>query len=1057
MTQAYAQLLEHVHAFGAAWRTRRVLSGLTLCASVFVAALLAAGVTDRLVGGRGPLALLLWTATLLAGWRCVVRPWRFNASDDYLARLIELRLPAASLKNRLVNAVQLGRDPSAGSPRLVEAIVHEGVRTVEEVDLSPATGSDVQRRHSIALAMALAALAALLLLWGPPLRTSVMRVLLPWAPIPPFTWTLVRAELESGKSRVLEGTPVTVRATTQRRPASAALLRWGDGAIEMRPQATPGSFAATLTGDAVTKDLELFVEAGDGRSAPLRLTVDPLPRVEKMTALLTPPSYTGLPALSSDSDGHLRGLPGSTVLLTVTSSKDLHHLEALMDEPPAFTAHDARTWSATFSLRRAATYRLSLRDTQGYTVTAPLTYTLTLDRDAPPTVGFVHPARDLQVAPGARVSFALAATDDLGLGEVSMLGRINPRGVDDSPPTVLHHWPRDGAPRKRLDLRVDTTVTDLGLKPGDRLEYWALARDRNDVSDSGPGQARSRSFHLIVLSPEQAAQQRDAQLAQYAAAVEELLRLQRLNRTQTAGGLPAVELTTRQGVIRRQTLTLSQRMERDAFPAISIIEQLRQLANDQMPRVITLLENGAAHDQTLETQDRVIASLEQILARLTRVEQTRAALRKMQRDQPTEHQRTLETLARTAADLDKFLSEVKELNERYERLPKRPRQELTGETAAQLSDIQTRLDRWKQWARDTVDEITKLPDGFVNDSHLADNVSTIFEEIEKKQRAPTVEIATPVEEGAKSLAEQTAEDFEMWMPDAGDNLKWVMEDPLEGTFKVPESKLPESLQDMVGDLIEKLDEFDEEADDTTGAWGGNFQMGWLIADGPISSYNATGKTGNQMPNASEMGGRSGAGRRGRSSGQMVGAESPGYEGRPTPARVTNERYEEGNVAASKQLDPRGATGGGKKTGQGRRGLQGGTPPDFQRTQVRMEQTQALLREQAQQVARELDAAGRPSLRVQRAMELLETAQADLRDLRYEDAARQRKAALGELRAEQAAIDQAVSLTLQRGADVPPELRQQILAGSRGALPEGYEQMVGDYFKALAQPGESENP
>ncbi len=86
-------------------------------------------------------------------------------------------------------------------------------------------------------------------------------------------------------------------------------------------------------------------------------------------------------------------------------------------------------------------------------------------------------------------------------------------------------------------------------------------------------------------------------------------------------------------------------------------------------------------------------------------------------------------------------------------------------------------------------------------------------------------------------------------------------------------------------LIEDAAEFDEEADDMTGAWGGNMQVGWDIMDGPISSFAARGKTGNQLPNASEMSGRSGSGRRGRASGQMVGSESKALEGRPdTSAR-----------------------------------------------------------------------------------------------------------------------------------------------------------------------------
>src|SRR5439155_17204884 len=139
------------------------------------------------------------------------------------------------------------------------------------------------------------------------------------------------------------------------------------------------------------------------------------------------------------------------------------------------------------------------------------------------------------------------------------------------------------------------------------------------------------------------------------------------------------------------------------------------------------------------------------------------------------------------------------------------------------------------------------------------------------------------------------EDLEMWMPDAPDSVKWVLEEPLnKKAMKVPEMPLPKDLQDLVGDLPQRADEFDEDADDITSAWGDNLdQAGWGVSDGPISNFSAKGKTGNDLPNNMEVTGRSGDGRRGKSAGQMMGDTSRALQGRKTPARVGNERYEPG--------------------------------------------------------------------------------------------------------------------------------------------------------------------
>ena len=182
---------------------------------------------------------------------------------------------------------------------------------------------------------------------------------------------------------------------------------------------------------------------------------------------------------------------------------------------------------------------------------------------------------------------------------------------------------------------------------------------------------------------------------------------------------------------------------------------------------------------------------------------------------------------------------------------------------------------------------------------------------------------------------------------------------------------------------------------------------------------------------------------------MVGAESRAYEGRPTPARVTREPYEEGVIDAKKQLAPRGATGGGRKTGGGQRGLQGGTPPDFVRDMARLTQRQKMLREKFQRVVRQFELAGQSSWRLDRAQQLIDTATQDMQDRRYGDAARKRKVALRDLKALQGGVDQAVALELNKARNLPPRMREQIATGVQEALPEGFEELVGTYYKALS--------
>jgi hypothetical protein len=251
--------------------------------------------------------------------------------------------------------------------------------------------------------------------------------------------------------------------------------------------------------------------------------------------------------------------------------------------------------------------------------------------------------------------------------------------------------------------------------------------------------------------------------------------------------------------------------------------------------------------------------------------------------------------------------------------------------------------------------------------------------------------------------------------------------------------------------LQKADEFDEEADDVTSSWGDNLdQAGWGVSDGPISTFSAKGKTGNDLPNNNELNGRSGDGRRGKSKGQMVGDTARNLQGRNTPARVGNERYEPGQLKQEKNADPKGATGGGKKAGAGRKGLQGGTPPDVVKKIGRLSAKQAGIREKAEQVAKKLAAKGMKSGRLDRGIRLWKASEKDQRDLRYKDAARKRKLALRAFKGAALEVDQSTGLHLSPSRNLPPDLRKELLQGADDGYPPGYEGLLKNYYKELSK-------
>jgi hypothetical protein len=927
-------------------------------------------------------------------------------------------------------------------------------------------------------AIAVVFLAGYGLVFGPRFVNGLVRTLAPLADIEPYSST--RVVVKHDKDRVPEGAQVVLEAEVSGViPARALLYRqtgsrpWAD--TELRPDpAEPNRFRFTVP---ATESFNYYITANDGRSQQYHVEVVKRPQVEAVALTYTLPPYTGQPPRRAGSvDGEVSGIAGTKVAVELKATKPLQEASFKTQGGEVIElarGADESTWVGSFVLwsesahpaegitghllKAPTRYQIKLLDTEGYENADPLWRSIALARDQAPTVALTTPGRDLQVQPGTKVPLTVEARDDYGVDEVRLFYRVN----DDAAVRELARFKHNGEQQTTDPLAWD--LSSGGLKAGDVVQYWATALDRNNIT--GPGQGESRRFSLFLTTPEQVVTKLDLQVQDYVAILEELVRLQRENRAQTASNVAFAALVKREADIRTKTRLLARAMEKDALPVATLVKALDDLHAGLMAEAVKLLESGRDADRdepkraadfrnrSLPVQDRIIAELEGLLARLQRNEQAKEALRKLEKKDAPAYKAITQTLGNLLKDLDKMLKEETELAGKFERLPKKPVDELQEEKLKEaLKELEDFKQKAGEWQKGKVNELTKLPTGFVDDFGLRKDVNRIFEEIEKaagRSKAEKAEVS--LEDLGAGLATKMKEDLEMWMPDSPDNLKWVLEEPLnKKPMKIPEMPLPKALEDMIGDLLQKADEFDKDADDVTSSWGDNLdQAGWGVSDGPISTFSAKGKTGNDLPNNMELTGRSGNGRRGKSSGQMVGDTSRGLEGRKTPARVGNERYEPGQLKEEGKEDPNGATGGGKKAGAGRKGLQGGTPPDMVRDIGRLNSRQAGLREKAEQVARKLDTLGLGTSRLKESIELMKSVEQDLHDQRYEDAARKRREAIGKLHHAFEGMDEATAAQLSKARDLPPQMRQELLQGADEGYPAGYESLVKSYFKALS--------
>ncbi|HUV39509.1 MAG TPA: hypothetical protein VMY39_07830, partial [Planctomycetota bacterium] len=319
-------------------------------------------------------------------------------------------------------------------------------------------------------------------------------------------------------------------------------------------------------------------------------------------------------------------------------------------------------------------------------------------------------------------------------------------------------------------------------------------------------------------------------------------------------------------------------------------------------------------------------------------------------------------------------------------------------------------------------------------------------------QAKAAELATALEDAGLELAEAMTTHIEKWLPDKPDRLEWKMEESL-GDYETPMAELPKELEDLVGDLFEEEEDLLEEVEDATSTWADSIDKGagWDAMDGPISNMSAQGVTGNRLPNSSEIGGRSGEGRTGKSGGEMVEEEATGKGGRRTPTRLTPDPYESGEVKDSSKDPAGGSTGGGKVSGGSKEGLEGPVPPPLAKKMERLAGKQADIRNRAERVRLAFKVLNYGTDDVDRVVADMADIENDLRSYRYQNVLRRKHITLKGLETARLLLANRISVGRDYTATLPPEVQKEIMDTAEELLPPEYRELVQKYYESLSSP------
>jgi len=453
-----------------------------------------------------------------AAWHWVVRPLRARVSIDDVAVRIEAHFE--ELGDQLRSSVHfLGGRDSASADMMREA-VSRTERLIEQIPLEQALSA---RPFLVRCAWFVAGVTALLVIatmspgW---LQTGVTRYASPFGETEWQRRVLVTPL--TGDENVALGESITVKMRVERgyQESLRALVRMKE--IEDRPSKSRaqtmvrgenGEYLATI--DGITTDLQYWFEVGDATTERRPATIRVVRRPEVVSASVTiePPAYaTRFSSRTHDpSEGPVRSTIGERVTLVVRTSKPIpagqpaDSVGLVTEEgeplPLVVSETDGQVLSSSWETVADKTFRVVLRDADGFSSRGSPKYTILAVPDKPPSVTILEPRGTTELTPRALLPLRLRVEDDFGVERLELHARRD-KETGDVRVTSLTDYLRsestvDGATASAEHL---WSLESIAPTPGEEIELTAAAMDNFARGDQGGQVGHSAPVRIKIIS-----------------------------------------------------------------------------------------------------------------------------------------------------------------------------------------------------------------------------------------------------------------------------------------------------------------------------------------------------------------------------------------------------------------------------------------------------------------------------------------------------------------------------------------------------------------------------
>ncbi len=217
-----------------------------------------------------------------------------------------------------------------------------------------------------------------------------------------------------------------------------------------------------------------YVELDPNRSPEFSVSIYEFPQVVQIDLKYTYPAYTGLPVQYEENTGNIRGLRGSEVMLTVTTTGSVVSSELVFSDSQTVELSDQgnHLFQGKFVIQDSKTYHIKLTDQEGKNNKFPEEYRITPVEDELPLIRIMDPQRDVRVNAVEEVVVAVSVSDDFGIASTVLQYSVN--GMDEEQINLLDN---EMSGEKEISSSHIFYLEDFSLEPGDVISYYVEAVD----------------------------------------------------------------------------------------------------------------------------------------------------------------------------------------------------------------------------------------------------------------------------------------------------------------------------------------------------------------------------------------------------------------------------------------------------------------------------------------------------------------------------------------------------------------------------------------------------